>query len=135
MEFLRSIDPNVLIAIITGVGGYITARMQSKSENNKQLEETRLEQMRMFSQDQQEFRSNLMEEFRRSREQLTLLQEQNDSLVLQNVDLRKKIVKLQEQNDSLLMEVNRLRIANNALLGRTEVNEQEEQEQADQTQT
>lgn len=129
MTFLQNIDPNIVIAVVTGVGGYLTARYQSKQDIKKNYENFELERAKMFSQDQEEFRTTLMEEFRRSREQLSLIQEHNDSLTIQNVDLRRKILDLQTHNNELLIQLNEMRSVNNELLERVRGLEESREEE------
>lgn len=105
-------DPAILTILsstATSLGGaYIgfkTAKMQQKSKDSA-------DNRQGFTEDMNTIRAVLMEEFKRSREQMDRLQTQNDELVVQNIDLRKKVILLQEQNDRLLADVTKLREQN-----------------------
>lgn len=127
MSFLKGLDPTLLGTLATGVFGYLAARAQTALEKRKQKDTNKVEERRLLSEDEKEFRAALMEEFRRNREQMSILQDQNDELVVHNVDLRKKIVELQTQNNNLIIEVNKIRAENQALLERMTDNGSEEE--------
>lgn len=119
---MNNLDPVTVSAIVSlgsALVGYWTAKMQTKSSSAS-------EGRKQLSADEETFRKALMEEFKRSREQMDRVQTQNDELVLQNIDMRKKIIMLQEQNDNLIREVTKLREQNQANLRHDEEAEEED---------
>lgn len=131
---LESINTEIVVAIITGIVTYITTRIQANRERHSQAEELEMERTRLLLQDQNEFRETLMEEFRRSREQIAYIQEHNDTLTAANIDLRRKIMELQVQNNELLIQLSEIRTVNLELMervGNIEQSDDNEEEEAE----
>lgn len=131
---LESINTEIVVAIITGIVTYITTRIQANRERHSQAEELEMERTRLLLQDQNEFRETLMEEFRRSREQISYIQEHNDTLTAANIDLRRKIMELQVQNNELLIQLSEIRTVNLELMervGNIEQSDDNEEEEAE----
>lgn len=99
-DSLMSAIASVLGMFVTGMFGYMTAKSQNKKDMT-------ISDRQLLSEDERQFRAELIAELARNREEINSLREEVERLRRQNINLEFENKQLQLKIDELRMELQR----------------------------